>query len=159
MDKPKRGIIMKRSDGSEVVNYNNDSFPTYIHDGYIFPGCTWERVPHYHDDVEFISVHSGSMGYSVDGTNIILKKGDTIFVNSDKIHYSFSTENRVTRYVIAVMHPSIICSSFAVETKAIKPVITDRSVPFIHFKAEDFDALPYRIFSAKWQKTLLKTSF
>ena len=140
MDKPKRGIIMKRSDGSEVVNYNNDSFPTYIHDGYIFPGCTWERVPHYHDDVEFISVHSGSMGYSVDGTNIILKKGDTIFVNSDRIHYSFSTENRVTRYVIAVMHPSIICSSFAVETKAIKPVITDRSVPFIHFKSEDFDA-------------------
>ena len=140
MATPKRGIIMKRSDGSEVVNYNNDSFPTYIHDGYIFPGCTWERVPHYHDDVEFISVHSGSMGYSVDGTNIILKKGDTIFVNSDRIHYSFSTENRVTRYVIAVMHPSIICSSFAVETKAIKPVITDRSVPFIHFKAEDFDA-------------------
>ena len=58
MDKPKRGIIMKRNDGSEVVNYNIDSFPTYIHDGYIFPGCTWERVPHYHDDVEFISVYS-----------------------------------------------------------------------------------------------------
>ncbi len=140
MPKPKRGIIMKRNDGSEVVNYNIDSFPVYIHDGYIFPGCTWERVPHYHDDVEFISVYSGSMGYSVDGVNITLKKGDTLFVNSDAIHYSYSTENDVTRYYLAIMNPHIICSSYAVETKYVKPVITDKNVPFIHFKSEDFDA-------------------
>lgn len=140
MPKPKRGIIMKRNDGSEVVNYNIESFPVYIHDGYIFPGCTWERVPHYHDDVEFISVYSGSMGYSVDGVNITLKKGDTLFVNSDAIHYSYSTEKDVTRYYIAIMNPHIICSSYAVETKYVKPVITDKNVPFIHFKSEDFDA-------------------
>ena len=140
LQKPKRGIIMKRNDGSEVVNYNIDSLPTYIHDGYIFPGCTWERVPHYHDDIEFISVYSGIMGYSVDGVNITLKKGDTLFVNADTIHYSFSTETQVTRYYLAVMNPRIICSSYAVETKAVKPIIADRSVPFIHFKADDFDA-------------------
>ena len=140
MIKLKRGIIMKRNDGSEIVNYNDDTFPSYIHDGYVFPGCSWERVPHYHEDVEFISVHSGIMGYSVGGVNITLKKGDTLFVNSGAIHYSFSTENKVTRYYIAVLHPRIICSNFAVETKAIKPIITDKSVPFIHFKAEDFDA-------------------
>lgn len=137
--KPKSGIIMKRNDGSEVVNYNIDSFPTYIHDGYVYPGCTWERVPHYHDDVEFVSVYSGSMEYSVDGVNIRLKKGDTLFVNANAIHYSIATENRVTRYYLAIMNPRIICSSYAVETKAIKPIISDRSVPFIHFKADDFD--------------------
>lgn len=140
MLKPKRGIIMKRKDGSEVVNYNDEAFPTYIHDGYIYPGCTWERVPHYHGDIEFSTVYSGQMGYTVDGTNIIIKKGETLFINSEKIHYSFSTENKVARYVLAVMHPRIICSSYAVESKAIKPIITDRSVPFIHFKAEDYDA-------------------
>lgn len=135
----KRGIIMKRSDGSEIVNYNDESFPSYIHDGYIYPGCTWERVPHYHEDIEMISVYSGSMGYSVGGINITLNKGDTLFVNSEKIHYSFSTLDRVVSYYIAVMHPSIICSSYAVEEKAIKPIITDKSIPFIHFKADDFD--------------------
>ena len=108
----KRGIIMKRQDGSEIVNYNDESFPSYIHDGYIYPGCSWERVPHYHEDVEFISVYSGEMGYSVGGVNLTLKKGDTLFVNSEKIHYSFSTVDRVTSYYIAVMHPRIICSSF-----------------------------------------------
>ncbi len=130
---------MKRSDGSEIVNYNNESFPSYIHDGYVYPGCTWERVPHYHEDIEMISVYSGSMGYSVGGVNITLNKGDTLFVNSEKIHYSYSTLDRVVSYYIAVMHPSIICSSYAVEEKAIKPIITDKSIPFIHFKADDFD--------------------
>ena len=72
--KPVKGIILKRSDGSEVVNYNIEGFPAYIHEGYVYPGCTWERVPHYHDDIEIVSVYSGSMAYSVDGINISLKK-------------------------------------------------------------------------------------
>ena len=88
-----KGFIIKRKDGSEIVNYDDESFPSYIYDGYIFSGCTWEREPHYHDDVEFISIYSGEMGYSVNGMNITLKKGDTLFVNADVIHYSFSTAN------------------------------------------------------------------
>lgn len=134
-----RGFIIKRRDGSEVVNYDDESFPSYIYDGYIFAGCTWERVPHYHEDVEFISVHSGDMGYMVEGTYIHLEKGDTLFVNSGNIHYSLSTNERVNRYIIAVMHPKIICSSLAVERKAVNPIITDKGVPFVHFKAGDFD--------------------
>lgn len=140
MEKPTCGIIMKRKDGSEVVNYNDASFPSYIHDGYIYPGCTWERVPHYHDDIEFVSAYSGELGYSVDGVNLKLKEGETLVINSDRIHWSYSTKEGVSRYFIAVLHPSIICSTSAVEEKAVKPVITDKSVPFIHFKAEDYDA-------------------
>lgn len=135
-----RGLIIKRKDGSEVVNYDDEAFPSYIYNGYIYMGCTWERIPHYHEDVELISVYSGEMAYMVDGTYITLKKGDTLFVNSGKIHYSIATEKRVTQYIIAVMHPKIICSSPAVEDKAINPIISDRYVPFVHFKAADFDA-------------------
>ena len=139
MIKENRGYIIKRSDGSEIVNYDDDSFPSYIFDGYIFEGCTWERVPHFHEDLEFITVHSGDMGYMVNGTMIHIQKGDTLFVNSGNIHYSFSTNKRVNRYIIAILHPQIICSSKAVEEKAIKPITTDKTVPFVHFKASDFD--------------------
>ena len=139
MIKENRGYIIKRKDGSEIVNYDDEAFPSYIFDGYVFAGCTWERVPHYHEDVEFISVYSGEMSYMVEGNYIHLKKGDTIFVNSGNIHYSIGVPNRVTRYVIAVLHPKIICSSFAVEQKAVKPIITDKTVPYVHFKATDFD--------------------
>lgn len=136
----KRGIIIKRKDGSEVVRYNDPSFPSYIFDGYIVKGCDWERVPHYHEEVEIISLKSEEMAYMVEGTLVKLKKGDTLFVNSGCIHYSLSTTNEVSRYIIAVLHPKIICSSFAVEEKAVRPIILDKTVPFVHFKAEDFDA-------------------
>ena len=135
-----KGFIIKRKDGSEVVNYDDDSFPSYIFDGYHLAGCTWERVPHYHEDVEIISIKSGEMAYMVEGTVVNLKKGDTLFVNSGNIHYSLATNDRVARYVIAIIHPKILCSSAAVEEKAVKPIIQDKRVSFVHFKAGDFDA-------------------
>ena len=46
------GLIVKREDGSEQVNYDDDSFPSYIYDGWIKPNVTWEKVPHFHEDIE-----------------------------------------------------------------------------------------------------------
>ncbi|MBQ2464736.1 MAG: cupin domain-containing protein, partial [Treponema sp.] len=95
MASKKKGIIAKRKDGSEIVKYDDPSFPSYIFDGYLVSGCSWERIPHYHEDVEIVAVKSGEMAYMVEGTCVKLKKGDTIFVNSGSIHYSLSTTNRV----------------------------------------------------------------
>lgn len=123
-----------------MINYNDASFPSYIHDGYVYSGCTWEKVPHFHKDIELLSVHSSCMGYSVNGTNLFLEKGDILFVNSDQLHYSYATPPREGRYIIAVMHPRILCSNFAVEAKAVLPVISNNKVPYIHFKNGDRDA-------------------
>ena len=140
MKKENKGFIIKRKDGSEIVNYNDDKFPSYIHDGYVYSGCTWERVPHYHKDVEFIYVYNGDMGYSVQGMDIKLSEGAILFVNSDRIHYSYTDNDYVTRYIIAVIDPSIICTSYAVENKAVRPIITDKTIPFVHFHADDHDS-------------------
>ena len=135
-----RGLVRTKDDGSEIINYDDASFPSYIFDGYVYSGCTWERVPHFHKDVELISVHSSCMGYSVNGTNVMLERGDTIFVNSDQLHYSFALPPREGRYIIAVLHPRILCSNYAVEAKAVLPVISNKKVPFIHFRKGDRDA-------------------
>lgn len=135
-----KGLVRTRDDGSELINYDDAAFPSYIYDGYVYSGCTWEKVPHFHKDIELLSVHSSCMGYSVNGTNIFLEKGDTIFVNSDQLHYSYATPPREGRYVIAVMHPRILCANYAVEAKAVLPVISNKKVPFIHFRNGDRDA-------------------
>lgn len=135
-----KGLVRTRDDGSELINYDDAAFPSYIYDGYVYSGCTWEKVPHFHKDIELLSVHSSCMGYSVNGTNIFLEKGDTIFVNSDQLHYSYATPPREGRYVIAVMHPRILCANYAVEAKAILPVISNKKLPFIHFRNGDRDA-------------------
>ena len=55
MKKEVMGLIVKREDGSEIVNYDDESFPSYVYDGWVAPHCTWERVPHYHPDIEMVT--------------------------------------------------------------------------------------------------------
>lgn len=130
------GLIVKRTDGSEIINYNNEAFPSYINDGWIKPHVTWERVPHFHEDVELLSVKSGRMAYSVNGKIIELNAGDTIFVNANQIHYSLALEDEMARYVISVINPSILKTSVAMEMQAVMPILSNPNLPYIKFWRE-----------------------
>lgn len=158
MLKAYRGIIMKREDGSERVNYNNDAFPSYIHKGWIEPGVSWGNVAHFHDDLEFTTVIEGRMGYNVNGKNIHLSEGDTIMVNSGGIHYSFATQKEKCRYYIYILHPSILCSSYEVESKAVVPITGNSSIPYLLAHAgTDFGEELYE--HAKWLHASLDDEF
>ena len=134
MNKEVLGLIVKREDGSEEVNYDDPSFPSYIYDGWIKPNVTWERVPHFHEDVEIVTVKSGKMAYCVNGKVIRLYAGDTIFVNANQIHYSLSVDGETATYVIFVVNPSILNSSVAVEMKAVLPIISNPNLPYMRFR-------------------------
>ena len=134
MIKEWRGFIQKRNNGSEMVNYDNPNFPSYVYSGYVYPSSTWANDPHFHDDVEFLSVTEGYMAYSVNGQEIFLEEGDTIFVNSRQIHYSVPKREERTNYVICIFHPRILCASNVVENKYIKAVTENPNIPFLHFK-------------------------
>lgn len=134
MNKEVLGLIVKREDGSEEVNYDDPSFPSYIYDGWIKPNVTWERVPHFHEDVEIVTVKSGKMAYCVNGKVIRLYAGDTIFVNANQIHYSMSVDGETATYVIFVVNPSILNSSVAVEMKAVLPIISNPNLPYMRFR-------------------------
>ena len=60
MNREAMGLIVKRDDGSEIVNYDNPAFPSYIYDGWGKPRVTWEKVPHFHEDIELIAVKEGN---------------------------------------------------------------------------------------------------
>ena len=128
------GLIVKRDDGSEQVNYDDDSFPSYIYDGWIRPNVTWEKVPHFHEDIELVTVKTGKMAYSVNGKLITLYEGDTIFVNSNQIHYSVSLDNSTATYVIFIVHPSILNSSVAVELQALQPILNNPNLSYLRFR-------------------------
>ncbi len=128
------GLIIKRDDGSEIVNYDNPSFPSYIYDGWIEPKCTWERVPHYHEDIEIVTVKEGYMAYSVNGKTLMLNEGDTLVVNSNQIHYSMCVDDKIAKYVIFIVHPSILMSSVTVEMEAIRPITDNPELPYLRFR-------------------------
>ncbi|MBR1798176.1 MAG: AraC family transcriptional regulator [Clostridiales bacterium] len=134
MKREQMGLIVKRDDGSEIVNYDDPSFPSYIYDGWIAPHVTWERVPHYHQDIEMLAVKSGKMAYSVDGKTILLNAGDTIFVNANRIHYSICVDDTTAKYVIFVADPAILNSSVAVQMQALLPILDNPELSYIRFR-------------------------
>ena len=133
MKKEMMGLIVKRDDGSEIVNYDNPSFPSYIYDGWVAPKVTWERVPHFHEDIEMIAVKEGRLAYSVNGKTLILEKGDTLFVNSNRIHYIICLDNKLARYVVFVANPGIISTSTEVQINAVFPVTQTRDISYLRF--------------------------
>lgn len=128
-----RGFIQKRANGSEIVNYNDPQLPAYIHRGWILPNVTWEKVPHYHDDIELVYIESGNMEYSIDGHIIELHPGDALFINADQIHYSIATENTPATYLLVVIHPSVFTTSSEFRTKYIEPITGNRDISYLFF--------------------------
>ena len=128
------GLILKRDDGSEIVNYDDPNFPTYIYDGWIAPKVTWESVPHFHEDIEIMTIKEGQLMYTVNGKQLLLREGDTIVINSNQIHYNSCVNGGVAKYVICVIHPSILVNSVAVEMQAVRPIIDNPDLPYLRFR-------------------------
>ena len=128
-----RGFIQKRSNGSEKVNYDDPNFPSYVYCGYVYPSSTWANDPHFHDDVELLCVTNGYLAYNINGEDILLYEGDTIFVNSRQIHFNNPKREERTDYVICIFHPRLLCASNNVENKYIKAVTENTNVPFVRF--------------------------
>ena len=129
------GLIVKRDDGSEIVNYDDPNFPSYIYDGWIAPKMTWEGVPHFHEDIEIMTIKEGRQMYVVNGKNILLNKGDTIVVNSNQIHYNVCVDGETAKYVIAVINPRILSNSVAVEMQAIRPITDNPELTYLRFRS------------------------
>ena len=129
-----RGYIQKRNNGSEMVNYNDPDFPSYVHRGFVYPSSTWANDPHFHDDVELLSVTNGFMAYNINGEEVLLEEGDTIFVNSRQIHFSVPKRMERTDYVIIIFHPRVLCASNAVESKYISTITDNPQIQYLHFK-------------------------
>lgn len=134
MKKEMMGLIVKRDDGSEIVNYDDPNFPSYIYDGWIVPKATWEGVPHFHEDIEIMTVKEGKVMYVVNGRNVLLNEGDTIVVNSNQIHYSLTIDGAMAKYVIAVLHPGILANSVAVDMQAVKPITENSELSYLRFR-------------------------
>ena len=128
------GLIVKRDDGSEIVNYDDPNFPSYIYDGWIAPKVTWAGVPHFHEDIEIMTIKEGQVAYFVNGKELLLRAGDTIVVNSNQIHYNMTVNGEVAKYVICILHTSVLMNSITVEMQAIRPIIDNQDLPYLRFR-------------------------
>lgn len=123
-----------RSDASELLHYDIPDHPVYFRKNDIKAQETFYAVSiHWHDEVEFIYVRSGSIRYQLNGAKVRMKAGEGIFVNSRQLHLIESDQSDCELYCL-IFHPLLLCSSNHVAKQFIAPVIENASMPYLMLK-------------------------
>lgn len=127
-----------RDDRSELLCYDNPDFSVFFRKNRIPSSCTFSDMSvHWHDEVEFIYVISGSVGYLVNGKSIVISQGHGLFVNARQLHLILQNGEDCVLYCL-IFHPTILCSS-AVIAKSVSGIVAG-DIPYILLSPSDDDS-------------------
>ncbi len=120
-----------RADGSEKVKYDYDGYYAYIRKSVLSIYPNFAANGHWHDDLEFMYILSGTMQYNINGEIITIEKGNGIFINARQMHYGFSALKQECEYICILLHPILLCTSGSIDRDFVSPFIYDNSIPYI----------------------------
>ena len=127
---------------SENVWYNYPEYSAYL------DVLSSEKIPggpqmlHWHDDVEFMLMRSGTAEHTVNGETVTLRPGEGIFINARQMHYS--TPVGRTEKLCIRLNPRVLCMSPFFESTYVLPVTQNTNMPYLRLTPE-----------VDWQKRLL----
>lgn len=128
-----RGLNMAdiRSDGSELLHYDNPDYPVYFRKNEISKDLIFHDISiHWHDELELIYIKSGSIRYQLNGKTVRMKAGEGIFVNSKQLHLIVSDGADCELYCL-IFHPMILCAAHHIAEKYVAPVMENGYVPYL----------------------------
>ncbi len=132
-----------KDDRSEKVHYDDTDYPIYTRRTLLSAWPDYAAPTHWHDDIELIAVLSGEMQYNVNGEIITLQENEGIFVNARQMHFGFSAEKKECDFICVLLHPLLLCATYAYERDFVLPVLHNRNAAYIKLSAD----IP-------WQKTM-----
>lgn len=130
-------------DSSENVLYDDIEYSVYIRRSRLSNYPSYAAPPHWHDDIEFIMVLSGSMAYNVNGEIIKLKANEGIFVNTRQMHFGFSDAYMECDFICILLSPVMLCLTPDMEQNYVIPLLKNTHIPFIHLN------------NTKWHKDII----
>lgn len=81
-------------------------------------------------------VEKGNPSYFVNGTNVVLKEGEGIFINAKCPHYGYSENGEDSTYLCLVFSPSLLSASKEIADNYISPLRENTKLPFLIFPAD-----------------------
>lgn len=124
--------VKVKEDGSEIISYDEEGIPIYIREGYLSAYPDYRALCHWHEDIELIYILDGSMNYYINGKNILLTAGDSLVVNSGRLHYGYSDLKEECHFYCMLLHPSLLTTNEKLIRKYVS-VITRSSRDYVLF--------------------------
>lgn len=140
-----KAVLDLRDDLSEKVRYDYSEYPIYIRHAFLSSYPNYAAPIHFHDDLEFIIVLSGTMKYNVNGEIVVLNKGEGIIINARQLHCGFSDDEMECEFLCILLHPILLCFSYSFENEYVIPFISTSNIAYIKLNAETV-----------WQKTVYR---
>lgn len=103
-----RKTIIVSSDLSERIDYNIPDLPIYARRDALSSFPDYRCPCHWHRDLEVIHVISGQMQYFVNGAIVTLEAGNGLVVNSSRLHYGFSPQQRQCWFTCVVVGSELL---------------------------------------------------
>lgn len=123
-------ITEVQSNDCEIIHYNYPLIPLYAKRAFLseYPGMA--AIGHWHEDLEFISILSGKMTYSVNGSDYLLEEGQGIFVNSRQFHYGHSFHQADCDFLCILLPLSLLHIPEQMKLNYIDPLLESNRYPF-----------------------------
>lgn len=119
-----------KDDRSEKVRYDYTDYPIYIRRALLSGYANYAAPSHWHDDIEFIVVLSGEMQYNINGQVITLSENQGVFINTRQMHFGFSAKKTECDFLCILLHPMMLCGSYACERDFVLPVLHASNAPY-----------------------------
>ena len=123
----------------EQIPHNATEFPiTYYHDELVtLPN--WAGPLHWHPDFEIATAVTGILDYQVGGQHILLKEGDSIFVNGNLLHGIKQLSGDIPDPMPNIVFSGTLLApeSSVLYRKYIGPIAQCDALPFVVFRAGD----------------------
>ena len=111
--------------------YDNPSFPAYIRTNSFSNMPNYPFIYHWHEDLEFFLVLSGSVTYIIDGKTVVLKENDGIFVNSRHMHNGIPVKDSDCKFICILLHPSLLTANSYFAQEFVEPFIRCPEYPYL----------------------------
>ncbi|CUH97398.1 hypothetical protein P22_3526 [Propionispora sp. 2/2-37] len=121
----------------------NDSFPFRIgyeeiteYIGSAF-GCHW------HPELEFTYILSGSMNYQANNSQYVLKKGDALFVNQNCLHSGREYPHFKCSYFAITFHPALLAGPRnSILENSLAGIVNNNQLSSAYFDVQDHTSKP-----------------
>jgi len=120
----------------ENMDYaRKDSFPFRISYEEITDYMGSAFACHWHPELEFTYVLSGSMVYQANNNQFLIKEGDAVFVNQNCLHTGTARPSFNCSYIVLIFNPTLVSGykSSVFENKYLVELVTSERLPFAYF--------------------------
>lgn len=116
----------------ETTQHGSPRFPLAVYTTEIRKNILGYIDWHWHQELQFCVVTKGEVCFFVNQTQILLKAGDGIFINTGQLHKAIDHADSDGTYICLDFHPDLISgfSGSIMQTKYVLPYLKDRNFSY-----------------------------